>query len=381
MLCTFVKILWKTMSQRYSQTKATLAISKASLKSMFRSPSAVIFSLAFPIIFILVFGFIGDRGGMSFDIAFTEGSNTQNPVYQWMQTDSNIHIHTGTAKELNEQLLKGKLDAMVTMKYGAADSFGMNPLNVTIQTSTASIQSGQIFQSVVKEYVNAISEKTLQYFPRFATLSFPPPVQARVYQSIDFILPGQLGFSMLSAGVFGAAFVFFGLRQTLVLKRFFATPIRRGNIIIGEGISRILFQLMAATLIIIIGHFFFKFTLVNGFITGLEMILLCGLGLIIFMGFGFIVSGIAKNETSIPPFANLITMPQFLLGGTFFSISNFPSWLQVISKAMPLTHLNEALRQIAFDGASLWDVRNEIGIMLLWGVFVYVIAVRVFRWE
>jgi ABC-2 type transport system permease protein len=202
-----------------------------------------------------------------------------------------------------------------------------------------------------------------------------------VYQSIDFILPGQLGFSMLSAGVFGAAFVFFGLRQTLVLKRFFATPIRRGNIIIGEGISRILFQLMAATLIIIIGHFFFKFTLVNGFITGLEMILLCGLGLIIFMGFGFIVSGIAKNETSIPPFANLITMPQFLLGGTFFSISNFPSWLQVISKAMPLTHLNEALRQIAFDGASLWDVRNEIGIMLLWGVFVYVIAVRVFRWE
>ena len=42
----------------YSQLKAMLAITKASLRSTFRSPSAVIFSIAFPLIFILVFGII-----------------------------------------------------------------------------------------------------------------------------------------------------------------------------------------------------------------------------------------------------------------------------------------------------------------------------------
>ena len=44
---------------------------------------------------------------------------------------------------------------------------------------------------------------------------------------------------------------------------------------------------------------------------------------IVFMGFGFAVSGIAKNESAVPPIANIITLPQFLLSGTFFSISVF----------------------------------------------------------
>ncbi|MEJ7673275.1 MAG: hypothetical protein WKF59_11305 [Chitinophagaceae bacterium] len=46
----------------YSQTTAMLAITKASLRAIFRSPSAVIFGFAFPLIFILVFGFIGGGG-------------------------------------------------------------------------------------------------------------------------------------------------------------------------------------------------------------------------------------------------------------------------------------------------------------------------------
>jgi len=93
------------------------------------------------------------------------------------------------------------------------------------------------------------------------------------------------------------------------------------------------------------------------------------------------VSGIAKNESSVPPLANLITLPQFLLSGTFFSTSNFPGWLQPISNALPLTYMNHAMRKIAFEGASLLDVWKDVGIMCLWGVVVYALAVKVFRWE
>ena len=203
----------------------------------------------------------------------------------------------------------------------------------------------------------------------------------REYNTIDFILPGQLGFSLLSSGVFGVAFMFFSLRNTLVLKRFFATPISRTYIVLGEGLSRVIFQMLTAIIIIIAGRFIFGFTLVNGFETFLEMLVLSFIGLVVFMGFGFIVSGLAKNESTIPPFANLITLPQFLLGGTFFSIDFFPKWLQPISKALPLTHLNTAMRAVAFEGQSLWEVKNEIGILLLWGVIVYAVAIKVFKWE
>src|SRR5476649_2624701 len=110
---------------------------------------------------------------------------------------------------------------------------------------------------------------------------------------------------------------------------------------------------MTAVIIIGVGHFAFNFTLVHGFETFFSIMLLSFLALILFMGFGFIVSSVAKNESTIPPFANLITLPQFLLAGTFFSIEAFPSWLQPVCKVLPLTHFNNAMRNIAFEGASL----------------------------
>jgi len=166
-----------------------------------------------------------------------------------------------------------------------------------------------------------------------------------------------------------------------VLKRFFATPVRKEIIVISEGIARMLFQLIGAIIIISIGHFAFGFTLFHGWVTFIEMLVVCAMALLIFMGFGFIISGIAKSESAIPPFANLITLPQFLLAGTFFSIDNFPKWLQPFCNALPLTYLNDALRKMAFDGAGFWEVRTDMLVLLLWGVIIYAIAGKTFKWE
>ncbi|HMP88495.1 MAG TPA: ABC transporter permease, partial [Lacibacter sp.] len=71
------------MQATYSQGRAMLAITRASLRAIFRSPSAVIFSFGFPLIFILVFGFIGG-GSPVVRIGFSPGSPTNafNPVYR-----------------------------------------------------------------------------------------------------------------------------------------------------------------------------------------------------------------------------------------------------------------------------------------------------------
>ena len=199
--------------------------------------------------------------------------------------------------------------------------------------------------------------------------------------SVVFLSVLVTGISLLSAGVFGVAFLFFNLRQQLVLKRFYATPIRRLYIILGEALSRVLFQLITAIIIIGIGYFAFNFTLVHGWITFASIMVLSFISLILFMGFGFIVSGVAKNESSIPPFANLITLPQFLLAGTFFSIDNFPTWMQPFCRILPLTHFNNAMRNISFEGASLLSVWPDISFLLIWIVVVYGIAFKIFKWE
>jgi len=217
----------------------------------------------------------------------------------------------------------------------------------------------------------------LRLWPNFGKLQ----LKGANTKTIDFILPGQLGFSLLSTGVFGTAFVFLSLRITLVIKRFFATPVQRFSIVLGEALARITFALIGALIIILIGHFAFGFTLVHGFVTVVNMLILAAIGVIVFMGFGFIISGIAKNETSVPPIANIVTLPQFLLSGTFFSINAFPSWLQPISKALPLTYLNDAMRKVAFEGAGLTDVSHQLLILAIWGIIVYAIAVKTFKWE
>ena len=368
------------MSQSYSQIKAMLAISRASLRAILRSPSAVVFSFAFPLIFILVFGFIGG-GSPVVKIGFTPATDTSqnNAVYQLMQKYKTIRIVEKTDAELISDLSKGRITAILDIQ---PTNTGQLPFyKVTIKTSTASVDKLAILQATIKDIIVNIDRRAAPNAPTYASIDLPPPMEGRIYRTIDFILPGQLGFSLLAAGVFGVAFLFFNLRQTLVLKRFFATPIQRSYILFGEGISRVLFQLMTAIVIILIGHFAFKFTLVHGVVTFIELLALSLIGLIVFMGFGFVVSGIAKNESSIPPLANLITMPQFLLAGTFFSIDTFPKWLQPVCKVLPLTHLNEAMRNIAFEGSHLIDCGKQLGILGIWAVFIYALAIKVFKWE
>jgi ABC-2 type transport system permease protein len=111
------------------------------------------------------------------------------------------------------------------------------------------------------------------------------------------------------------------------------------------------------------------------------MLILSALGLIVFMGFGFVVSGIAKNENAVPPIANIITLPQFLLSGTFFPITAFPEWLQPICKVLPLTYLNDAMRKVAFEGLNLIEVSHQILIVGIWGAVVYLLAFKFFKWE
>jgi len=367
----------ETDKSKYSQLKAMLAITKASLRSTMRSPSAVVFTLLFPLIFIVVFGFIGG-GTFSVDVAVKKDCDKNNPVYQALMNVPIVKLDTSLSEsEMKTDLEKGRIDAALSIRK---NNEGVMPAyTVFLETTTASRERGNVLKSVLNNIFYNINA-ALVHVPTFAELK-EMEVSVREYKTIDFILPGQLGFSLLSSGVFGTAFVFLSLRQTLVIKRFFATPIQRPYIVLGEALSRLLFALSGALIIILIGYFAFGFTLIHGMVTLINMLILSALGLIVFMGFGFAVSGIAKNENAVPPIANIITLPQFLLSGTFFSISVFPSWLQPVCKILPLTYLNEAMRKVAFEGAGLLDVGTDIGIVALWGIAVYMLAVKVFRWE
>ncbi len=378
--------------QKYSQVRAMLAITKASLKAMFRSPSAVVFSFIFPFIFIIVFGFIGNSGNAPvYRVVIDKNSDTSNAFFDSVKKSSRIRIVSfANEEELRKNKVEGRIAAVLKISKTGVDT---PAYSYQLSTTNASDDKWPQLLSLLNSISNKVSDSKYAGRPSYAVPDRQPVdrEEVREYKTIDFILPGQLGFSLLSSGVFGVAFMFFGLRNTLVLKRFFATPISRPYIVLGEAFSRVIFQMITAVVIILVGHFWFGFTLVNGVETLLEMLFLSFIGLLLFMGFGFVVSGLAKNDGAIPPFANLITMPQFLLCGTFFSIDAFPTWLQHVAKILPLTYLNTSLRSVAFEGAHFWNVTTyipgiginipDVVILLLWSVAIYIVAIKVFKWE
>lgn len=364
------------MSQSYSQFKAFGAITKAAFRSIAKSPSSVVFTIAFPLIFILVFGFLGGGGARAVKVTMAPGTDTANALYTALQHTDRIKIIPATGKSPEQRMAKGEINAVLDIRKGnAAPAY-----TIRISTMAADAEQANQLSNLIERLVLDQDPVAGQRIKDLVAVK-KTIIQSRKFTTIDFILPGQLGFSLLASSVFGTAFVFFNLRQSLVLKRFFATPVRREFIILAEGCARMIFQLLGAAFIILVGRFFLGFTLVHEFVTLINMLLICALGLLVFMSFGFIISGVAKSEATIPPLSNLITLPQFLLAGTFFSIEAFPAWMQPVSRALPLTYLNDALRQVAFDGASLWDVRMDIGILLLWGLIGYFAASRVFKWE
>jgi ABC-2 type transport system permease protein len=111
------------------------------------------------------------------------------------------------------------------------------------------------------------------------------------------------------------------------------------------------------------------------------MFVLSVIGLVSFLGFGLFIAGIANDENAAAPLANLITLPQFLVAGTFFPVDTLPSWIQPVIKLLPLTFLNTAMRKITVEGHFLDQMVWELAGLAIWAAIAYIAAARTFRWE
>ncbi|MBM3412280.1 MAG: ABC transporter permease [Bacteroidetes bacterium] len=364
----------------YSQSRAMLAIVKASFQAIMANPSALVFSVVFPILFVIIFGAFRQDKGAQYKIAIQSGSDTTHAFYQALIKNPLVRIVRFTdSVSLRQSLLRGKLTGVVAIERvsTAAMSTGIK-VNFSSTTASGNTMGGFLqlldFLILQQEAVQANRPKTIHLLP-------PQIEEVRPYKQIDFVLPGQIGFSVLFSTLFGIAFTFYGLREQLVLKRFFATPIKPINILIGIGVSRLFFQLVSVMVLLAFGHWVMDFTLQNGVITFLSILLLTMLMLFLLMGAGLLISSMAKVDSSIPLLINLFALPQLILSGTFFPVEFFPRWIQQVSIVLPLRHFNDALRKISFEGDSLLACGTELGVLVGWTIVIYFLTRRFIRWE
>ncbi len=366
----------KNNTKKPSQLRAYLTISWLSLIAMTRNKSTFFFGFLFPIVFIGVFGLIGNST-QKITIGIPNNTNNNNIIVKTIKKQDFVAVNSGTKQYLDRQLQQGKIAGvlMVTEKSQNPPVYSAN-----VEISSAQPQQSSAFISLVSGVVDKANLALSGVKNPPITLS-QTMVSGRQFRYIDFALPGMIGFSLLSTAIFGTVFGLIFLKKSLVIKRMFATPMEPLTFLFGQGTSRLIIAVVQTVLILGIGILVFKFYLPDGWITFFELLLLSAIGLIAFLGFGYFMAGLVNDENSANPMINLVTLPQFLLSGVFFSVDTLPKWVQPIANNLPLSYFNEAIRKITTEGGSFSSTFPYMLGLIAWGVVMYVLAAKTFKWE
>ena len=100
-----------------------------------------------------------------------------------------------------------------------------------------------------------------------------------------------------------------------------------------------------------------------------------------FSGLGLLVASRVRTIEAVSGLVNVILLPMWVLSGVFFASSNFPAGMQPFIQVLPLTALNDALRAVMIEGATVAAIGGEIGILAIWGVAAFGIALKLFVWR
>ena len=194
---------------------------------------------------------------------------------------------------------------------------------------------------------------------------------------IDFLIPGLLGMNLMNAAMWGIGFALVDMRQRKLLKRFVGTPMRRSDFLLALTSSRLLLMLIEVALLLGFGVLVFHMRVLGSLLT---ILLIGAIGAVAFGGVGLLTASRAAKIESVSGLINLVMMPMWIFSGVFFSYERFPAITQPFIKALPLTALNDALRDTILQGAPLAAQSGRLLILAVWGGLSFILALRLFRW-
>jgi ABC-2 type transport system permease protein len=195
---------------------------------------------------------------------------------------------------------------------------------------------------------------------------------------IDFLIPGLLGLNLMGTGMWGMGYAVVDARRRKVIKRLLASPMRRSQYLFSFIAARL--AMLGPEVVVLVGFGMLAFGVpMRGSVVSLAVLSL--IGAMCFAGMGLLTASRAQTTEMVSGLMNLVMLPMWVLSGVFFSSAKFPAAMQPLIKALPLTALNDALRGVMIDGASLASVAGPVAICVAWGVVSFAVALGIFRWR
>ena len=359
-----------------------LALTAANIRSYVRDRAALFWTLAFPLIFIFMFGFIFQDGTQSrLHLGWTDEDKSQAAAQlrEGFSAQAGTQLTDASKDDALAKMRQGDVDAVIVVPAGYGDGITAGatgsggPTSILVYTDPSrSNLVASVYQSVqaVLGAVNLGGRPPL-------VVPQPETLQTENLNFISYFVPSMLGLSVMQVGIF-AAIPLVADREKLILKRLAATPLRRWQLVGSNVLMRLLIALVQTVIIVGVGVAVFGVEITGSLLLALAFVVL---GAMAFLALGYVIASFAKTEEAANGMTSVVQFPMMFLSGTFFPIASMPDFLQTIARLIPLTYLADALRQVMVGGAAFAPLYVCAAVLLAWLVACFAIASRTFRWQ
>jgi ABC-2 type transport system permease protein len=339
------------------------ALLGARMKELWREPEVIFWVFVFPLLLALGLGIaFRNKPADVTPIAVVNNSQAQSVMDLLQRSPAKNVIHADVLDE------KTALDRFRLGQYSLVVTFEGNELHYRYDPARP---ESVLARSQVDDALQTAAGRTSALTAESRQSSEPGA------RYIDFLIPGLLGMNLMNSGMWGIGFAVVDMRQRKLLKRFVASPMRRTDFLLALGSSRLVLMIIEVALLMGFGVLAFHMKVEGSWVS---ILLVAGLGAVSFGGVGLLTASRARKIETVSGLINLVMMPMWIFSGVFFSYERFPQILQPLIKALPLTALNDALRAIILQGASLSSQWVPLGVMAVWGGLSFLIALKWFRW-
>jgi ABC-2 type transport system permease protein len=356
-----------------------------------RNKFGLFFGLIFPVILILIFGAIFSGGGSGRISVYAQNQDTGPFATPQMDVGSQflaalnvssspIVVYTVNTTDFSKYLAdKSVSDGIIIPQNFSADYLAGHQVNVTVYgnkaASSSSIVSGTVGGYASYFNLNYFQLKYSDKTPAIIGIS-PATVNTQQTKYIDFLIPGLIGFSILTSPMFSLVNISSEYKKNKLFKQLSLTPLTKMEWLTSKVLWYIVLTIAGFLLMVGVGIFAFgaHVTLTVGLIPFLI------LGPMLFAALGMLVGTVTKSPETAGVIGNIVTFPMMFLSGTFFPISTMPQYLQTTAHVLPLFYIIEGLNNVMIYG-NLTGALIDFAVIAAITAVIFGLAVKLFKWR
>jgi len=197
--------------------------------------------------------------------------------------------------------------------------------------------------------------------------------EAKDFDVLAYMAPGMaLMFLMFTTSNGGRALL--SEKNQGTLPRLLVSPTRSYQVLGGKVFGTFLTGTAQMLILIVSSGFLFNLRWGNP----LAVLLLVIVAVFAAVGWGLLITAFAKTPGQVGTAGSALMLLFGILGGSFFSLSNFPTWFQMVSKITPNAWGLDGFTRLA-SGGTLADIVTPLCALLIMGVVLFAISIVVFN--